>query len=477
MRLALFFLVKMIFFLSCQSGPIRESEKIREAGVKAREGRENAKKALLKNLDPAYKLPDAQLSQTLEELKPFSAQPEVQNSAKAYLYHENPDVRVRALELWLSSGNTEPKLADILITNGQKYRELTPYEYKLCAEGDDERLLELLGNHLGRKPENDPIILESIGQILKKNLTKSREAESPPQNTPTPQDKGQEKGTKQELDPIKEFLPSLEKGGEEKDLAKRAEMLLLNYAATAPNNELRDEALSSYEKAHAPGGYSHLLQLLENYQESLALRLAILNYLAPREKNREKPQLKEVLLKIRKKAKAEPPFLSRLEEILREFYPEEALAEKPKREKPKVSFNKRLAYRGKLTLSEIRKLKKLNERQKLAFILKKYFGDPNLLLKMEEHSRALLQGFKDPAARILFAAFSEINPGLNFFELRNKAKENFLSSRFFAHVMRRIITESYPPSWQILATRNVWGVDDTTAQILVQLYLAEKKLL
>lgn len=463
---AIFWAFFAILILSCKSGPIRESEKIKKTAESARAGNANAKKALLENLNPQHNLPPEVQAETLSELGPLSQDPEVKQKVRPLLHHEDPEVRTNALKLWISQKPTSEEITDILLTNGQKFSELTSYEYSLFSETTDIRLLEILKNHLGKNRQLDITILETVGKILKKNFTPKQTSPSLPAD-PKPQEF---------RDIFEEFLPTLEKGGIENDIAKKAEDILLNYAANSKEEELSQKALLEYEEATSPFGYELLLEKLGDRMLSQSLRLAILNYLEKKEKERKEKKLAKVLRKIKIWFSYEPEYLQRIHEVLGEFISKK-LPEKPKEtlEPGKETKKKNLVFKSKLTIQEKKKFGKLSDLEKLRFLFKKYSLPKDLPENIESHLKAILQDSSSGASRLLFACLSALYPQANYFELKKKSQESFFGFSFFNEVMQRIIQPQWPLTWQNLATQKIWGVSPQEAKILRMMYLYEFK--
>ncbi len=469
--------------LHCAARQVRNDIELEEAARRAAANDEKGWQALERTIRPKDEDFDLEMQRKalLEVGKIPSARSEnllTENLTNRYLRGE----AVQGLMQQRNESN-RTKIDEAIInaarSNAQEYSGLTREEIRALGESDNPEAVRLLKQQIGRDPNKDELVIESLGKILRRQ----KRSYYIPLDFTLPL--GQAPGTGaqlqfEDISPKTDEAPPVATGSEDTD----PEKVLLEFLGTDAISETKDKAVQSIADAHG-GKIDYLLALAGKPSLSAAARIAIIDYLTRyavnnqdkamigrfsalkrRSGNREVASSIDLSIRILANAFGTPVVSGGRTRrvVITDGYD-------PLPKEADIITLKQRPYPEYSAADVKTNLKKA---------LRHYRLDAGLAERMQKRVQDLLnlpENRQSSERNLIFAALGRLYPQKDFYVLKEQGQDAFSKPGYFTTTLRLVTSSARGRSWQIAVLQRIWGLTYAEADMLRQIYLRDGKLL
>lgn len=472
--------------LHCAARQVRNEIELEEAARRAAANEEKGWQALERTIRAKDEDPDVEMQKkALREVGKITSP-----RSEALLTENltNRFMRAEAAEGLMQQRNDSNRaqidqaIINAARSNAQEYSGLTREEIRALGESDNPEAVRLLKQQIGRDPNKDELVVESLGKILRRQ---KRSSYSPLDFTlPL----GQAPGTGaqlqfEDISGAKEEAPAAAAATDNAEDTD-PEKVLLEFLGTDSAPETKDKAVQSIADANG-GKTDYLLGLAAKNSLPAAARIAIIDYLTRYAVNNQDKAMvgRFVALKRRTASREVTTSIDLSIRILASaFGTPVATGGRSRRIIITDGYDPLPKEADIITLKQrpYPEYSAADVKTNLKKALRHYRLDAGLAERMQKRVSELLnlpENRQSSDRNLVFAALGRLYPQKDFYVLKEQGQDAFGKPGYFTTTLRLITSSARGKSWQIAALQRVWGLTYAEADTLRQIYLRDGKLL
>ncbi|HMY10173.1 MAG TPA: hypothetical protein PKC74_01020 [Turneriella sp.] len=473
--------------LHCAARQVRSEIELEEAARRAAANEEKGWQALERTIRPKDEDPDVEMQK--KALREVGKIPSPRSEVLLTENLTNRYMRAEAAEGLMQQRNDSNRaqidqaIINAARSNAQEFSGLTREEIRALGESDNPEAVRLLKQQIGRDPNKDEIVVESLGKILRRQ---KRSSYSPLDFT-LPLGQAPATGAQLQFEDIsanKDEAPPAAATAADNSEDTDPEKVLLEFLGTDSVAETKDKAVQSIADAHG-GKVDYLLGLAAKSSLPAATRIAIIDYLTRYAVNNQDKSMIGRFMALKRRA-ASREVTASIDLSIRilgsAFGTKVATGGRTRRVVITDGYDPLPKEADIITLKQkpYPEYSAADVKTNLKKALRHYRMDAALAERMQKRVNELLnlpENRQSSERNLIFAALGRLYPQKDFYVLKEQGQDAFGKPGYFTTTLRLVTSSARGRSWQIAALQRVWGLTYAEADILRQIYLRDGKLL
>jgi hypothetical protein len=468
--------------LHCAARQVRNEMELEEAARRAAAGEEKGWQSLERTIRQKDEDPDVEMQKkALREVgkiaSPRSEALLTENLTNRYM-------RAEAAEGLMQQRNDanraqiDQAILSACRSNAQEFSGLTREEIRALGEIDSPEAVRLLKQQIGRDPNKDELVIESLGKILRRQKRSSYT----PLDFTLPLGQGSSFQL-EDISSVKEEAPPPAEIADNSDDTD-PEKVLLEFLATDAAPETKDKAVQSIYDAHN-GKTDYLLGLAAKSSLPATARIAIIDYLTRYAVNNQDKSMIGRFVALRRRA-GNREVIASIDLSIRilgsAFGTKVATGGRARRIVITDGYDPLPKEVDIISLKQrpYPEYSAADVKTNLRKALRHYGLSPGLADRMQQRVRELLnlpENRQSSERNLIFAALGRLYPQKDFYVLKEQGQDAFAKPGYFTTTLRLVTSSARGKSWQIAALQRIWGLSYAEADTLRQIYLRDGKLL
>jgi len=472
--------------LHCAARQVRNEIELEEAARRAAANEEKGWQALERTIRAKDEEPDIEMQK--KALLEVGKIPSPRSEALLLENLTNRTLRAEAVQGLMLQRNASNRdeidqaIINAARSNAQEFGGLTREEIRALGELDSPEAVRLLKQQLGRDPNKDEAVVESLGKILRRRKRTSYT----PLDFTLPLGQATATGAQlqiEDISTVKGEAPTTAApadNGEDTD----PEKVLLDFLSTDGAAETKDKAVQSIADAHG-GKTDYLLGLAAKSQLPAATRIAIIDYLTRYAVNNQDRSMINRFIALKRHAANREVSTSidlSIRILASAFGTPVATGGRSRRIVITDGYDPLPKEADIITLQQrpYPEYSAADVKTNLKKALRHYRLDAGLAERMQKRVKDLLnlpENRQSSERNLIFAALGRLYPQKDFYVLKEHGQDAFGKPGYFTTTLRLVTSSARGRSWQIAALQRVWGLTYAEADLLRQIYLRDGKLL